>query len=165
MLPYAIRPATLEDAEAVAAIYDHYVVHTSASFEEEPVAARVMAERMTKVLHADLPWLVAEDDGAVVGYAYATGWRERRAYRFSVECTVYVAAESHGRGVGATLYGDLFPALRGAGFHTVLAVVTLPNVASVRLHERFGLRKVAHLSEVGFKFGRWHDVGIWQSAL
>jgi L-amino acid N-acyltransferase YncA len=162
---YAVRPATPDDAESVAAIYNHFVLHTTASFEEECVAAVELAERMAKVGRAGLPWLVAERDAAVVGYAYATAWRERRAYRYTVECTVYVEASSHGRGVGSALYGELFPTLRQAGFHTVLAVVTLPNEASVRLHERFGLRKVAHLSAVGFKFGAWHDVGIWQAAL
>jgi L-amino acid N-acyltransferase YncA len=117
------------------------------------------------VLQLNLPWLVAQRDGVLIGYAYAGLWRERHAYRFSVESSVYVAIDAGVRGVGSALYASLFDLLRLAGYHTVLGVIALPNAASVALHEKFGMRQVAHFKEVGFKFGRWHDVGNWQVQL
>jgi len=143
-------------------IYNHYVRHTAISFEEVPIAQAEMAARIGKVVQADLPWLVAERDGLLVGYAYAGRWRERHAYRFSAESTVYVAPAGCGRGVGTALYTRLFEHLRQAGYHTVIGVIALPNTASVALHEKFGMRQVAHFREVGYKFDRWHDVGNWQ---
>ena len=157
-----IRAAEVDDASRLAEIYNPYVLETSISFEEAPVSPDEMAGRIQKVRQAGLPWLVAEHDGTLVGYAYATRWRERHAYRFSVECTVYTAAACQGRGVGRALYDVLFPMLQAAGYHAVVAVIALPNPASIALHERLGMRKVAHFPQVGFKFGQWHDVGNWQ---
>jgi phosphinothricin acetyltransferase len=108
---------------------------------------------------------VAEEAGRVVGYAYATRWRARAAYRYSSEITVYLAHDVGGRGIGTLLYGRLFPLLEARGLHAIMGGIALPNEASVRLHERFGMRKVAHFHEVGFKFGRWIDVGFWQRVL
>ena len=164
-----IRPATVQDAAAIAAVYNHHIRTSTATFEEEPVDDAEMATRIDAVLGHDLPWLVADDvdqtgDG-VRGYAYATPWRPRSAYRFAAEVTVYVAAGSAGRGVGSALYGRLLPAVRDAGRRTVLAGIALPNAASVALHERYGFGKVAHLERVGFKHDRWIDVGYWQLAL
>ena len=124
-----------------------------------------MAVRIGKVLKLKLTWLVAERDGVVLGYAYAGLWRERHAYRFAVESTVYVARDAGVRGIGSALYTALFDLLRQAGYHTVLGVIALPNAASIALHEKFGMRQVAHFKEVGFKFGQWHDVGNWQVVL
>jgi L-amino acid N-acyltransferase YncA len=160
-----LRDARDDDASSIVAIYNPYVRDTAISFEEAPVTVDEMAQRIRKVRQAGLPWLVAEHEGVLVGYAYATRWRERHAYRFTVECTVYAAADFQGRGVGAALYGTLFPRLRDAGCHAVVAVIVLPNPTSIGLHERFGMRKVAHFPEVGHKFGRWHDVGNWQVVL
>jgi phosphinothricin acetyltransferase len=160
-----IRPATVADAAAVAAIYNHYVRKTVVTFEEEEVAPPEIARRIEAVGAQSLPWLVAERGATVVGYAYATRWHSRSAYRFSVEITVYVDAGHHRLGVGSRLYDHLLPLLRARGIHTVLAGIALPNDASVNLHERFGLAKVAHLAEVGFKFGEWVDVGYWQRSL
>ena len=157
-----IRAAEVDDASRLAEIYNPYVLETSISFEEAPVSPYEMAGRFRKVRQAGLPWLVAEQEDIIAGYAYATRWRERHAYRFAVECTVYTAAECQGQGVGRALYGVLLPALKAAGYHAVVAVIALPNPASVALHERFGMRKVAHFPQVGFKFGQWHDVGNWQ---
>lgn len=162
---YTIRPAASEDAVRLAEIYNPYVRDTAISFEESPVEASEMAARIEKLVQAGLPWLVAEHDGIVVGYAYATKWRERHAYRFSVECTVYVAKEFHGKRVAHALYKALFQKLKFSGYHAVLASIALPNAASIGLHEKFGMQKVAHFSEVGFKFGAWHDGGIWQVTL
>ena len=162
-----IRPATPADAGAIAAIYNHYVATSIATFEEEPVPTTELASRMAAVEAAGLPWLVAVGDGeaGLDGYAYATRWRGRSAYRFSCEITVYLAPEARGRGVASTLYTELFALLEAKGMHLVIGGIALPNDASVALHERFGMTKVAHFHEVGFKFGRWVDVGFWERRL
>ena len=160
-----LRPAEPHDAESIRRIYNHYVQTTAISFEEEPVSAEEMGERIAKVQSMSLPWLVATHSDGVRGYAYATKWRERHAYRFTVECSVYVAPEAIGAGVGSALYEHLLPQLKHQGFHAVVAVIALPNAASAALHEKFGMEKVAHFKQVGYKFGRWHDVGNWQAAL
>ena len=161
----ALRAATAADADAVAAIYNHYVAHTIVTFEEEAVAASEMALRIQSIAAASLPWLIAERQGEVVGYAYSRPWRERRAYRFSAEITVYIAPASTGGGVGSRLYERLLPMTQRRGIHAVVGVIALPNDASVALHEKFGLSKVAHLKEVGFKLDRWIDVGYWERIL
>jgi phosphinothricin acetyltransferase len=116
--------------------------------------------------HAQLPWLVAtDDDGTVAGLAYAGPWNPRPAYRWTVETTVYVAADRRGRGIGDALYGSLLDRLRRQGLHSALAVVALPNPASVRLHERHGYVVAGLLREAGFKLGEWRDVGLWQCLL
>jgi L-amino acid N-acyltransferase YncA len=159
-----IRAATADDAGAVAAIYNHYIATTTISFEEQPVAATEMAGRIANV-GATLPWLVCEQDGVVMGYAYATPWRVRSAYRFSVESSVYVSPE-HGRmGIGSRLYRALLDELRTRGLHMVIGGIAQPNEASVALHESMGFEKVAHFKEVGMKFGRWVDVGYWELRL
>jgi phosphinothricin acetyltransferase len=117
------------------------------------------------VRRASLPWLVAEEDGTVVGYAYATKWRTRPAYRQSVEVTVYVASDRRRRGIGSVLYDSLLDELRDHGIHAAIGGIALPNPASVALQEKFGFEKVAHFAEVGFKFGKWIDVGYWQRIL
>jgi phosphinothricin acetyltransferase len=157
-----IRPAAPEDAEAIAAIYNHYVLETIVTFEEEPVAPTEMARRIAEVRAASLPWLVAEEGDRLAGYAYATPWRSRIGYRFSVEVTVYAAPGQVGRGIGSSLYGELLPLLEAKGLHAAMGGIALPNDASVALHEKFGFRKVAHFRESGIKFGRWIDVGYWQ---
>lgn len=157
-----VRAATEADAEAVVAIYNHYVAQTIVTFEEEAVTASEMARRIERIASASLPWLIAERRGEVVGYAYASPWRERSAYRYSAEVTVYLSPMSTGRGSGSRLYEQLLPLTQDRGVHAVVGVIALPNEASVALHEKFGLAKVAHLKEVGFKFDRWVDVGYWE---
>lgn len=160
-----LRDATPDDAAAIAAIYNHFILTTAISFEEAPVTASDIALRIAGVRDAGLPWLVACVDGKVAGYAYATKWRVRPAYRFSVESSVYVAADMARRGLGQALYRALLIRLRDAGVHLVIGGIALPNDASVALHEAMGYRKAAHFSEVGFKFDRWIDVGYWQLRL
>lgn len=160
-----VRTAGLEDAEAVAAIYNHFVLRTIVTFEEEPVSPTEIARRMEEVRTASLPWLIAERGGAVVGYAYATAWRARRGYRYSTEVTVYVAPGEGGLGIGSLLYAELIPALQARGIHAAMGGIALPNDASVALHEKFGFTKVAHFEQVGVKFDRWIDVGYWQRIL
>jgi L-amino acid N-acyltransferase YncA len=159
------RPATTADALRICAIYNHYVATTTISFEEDLVSEDDMARRIADVNAAGLPWLVLTLDGKLAGYAYATKWRARAAYRHSVESTVYLDPGLHGQGWGARLYRPLIDALRARGLRTVIAGIAQPNDRSVALHERIGFRKVAHFSEVGFKFGQWIDVGYWQMLL
>jgi phosphinothricin acetyltransferase len=158
----SVRGATASDAAAIAGIYNHYVAATVVTFEEEPVPVAEIARRVEEVRSASLPWLVAEADAGVVGYAYARPWNPRTAYRFSAEITVYLAPAHAGRGIGSQLYAELFPMLQARRIHAVMGGIALPNEASVALHEKFGLRRVALFEEVGFKFGRWIDVGYWQ---
>ena len=157
-----IRDATPGDAARIAEIYNHYVLHTIVTFEEEPVATEEMAARMDEVRAASLPWIVAEVAGNVAGFAYASKWKGRCGYRFSTEVTVYLDQEAGGRGLGSALYGKLFPMLVERRVHAAMGGIALPNRASVALHEKFGMQKVAHFNEVGFKFGAWIDVGYWQ---
>jgi phosphinothricin acetyltransferase len=157
-----IRNATREDAPQIADIYRHYVESTSISFEEVPVTAVEMADRIEAVQALALPWLVAAKDGVITGYAYATAWKARYAYRHSVEVTVYLRPDTLAKGLGTALYGALFKALEQSPVHAVVACIALPNAHSVALHEKFGMRKVAHFAEVGYKLGAWRDVGYWQ---
>ena len=124
-----------------------------------------MARRIEEAASATLPWLVAEREGRIVGYANARKWRPRSAYRFSAEVTVYVAPDCMRLGIGSRLYEELFPSLRARGIHAVMGGIALPNEASVALHEKLGFSKVAHFKEVGFKFNKWIDVGYWQRGL
>lgn len=160
-----VRIARPEDAHAVIDIYNHYVLTTTITFEEQPVAESDMAARMRNIEAVGLPWLVAEVDGVVVGYAYAGKWNSRSAYRYSAESTVYVAHGNRARRVGSALYEALIARLKDAGYHTLIGGIVTPNEASVRLHERFGFVKTALFREVGFKFGQWRDVGYWQRNL
>jgi phosphinothricin acetyltransferase len=157
-----LRSASSADAAAICAIYNTYVATTAISFEEEPVAEPEMARRIAEVGAAGLPWLVLEVDGQLAGYAYATRWRVRPAYRFSVESSIYLDRACAGRGLGRLLYGALLDQLRQRELHLVIGGIALPNEASVGLHEALGFRKVAHFTEVGMKFGRWIDVGYWE---
>jgi len=160
-----IREASREDAARIAEIYNHYVANTVVTFEEESVSPEEMRRRMDDVFASSLPWLVAEVDGVIAGYAYATKWKTRAAYRYSVETTFYVADGMSKTGLGTGLYTELFRQLKERGIHAAIGGIALPNAASVALHDRFGMRKVAHFEEVGFKFGRWVDVGYWQRTL
>jgi phosphinothricin acetyltransferase len=160
-----VRPALVTDAEAIARIYNYYVQNTVITFEEEPVSAQAMATRIAETQNLFLPWLVAEVDGAIVGYAYARKWRERSAYRYSRETTIYLERGYGGRGIGKTLYSGLLPLLRERGIHVAIGGVALPNDASVALHEKLGFQLVATFRQVGFKHDRWVDVAYWQLLL
>ena len=156
-----IRPAAESDAPVIAAIYNPYIKGTTITFEEETVSAEEIQRRMGNVRAMGLPWLSADVDGHLAGYAYATRWRERSAYRYTAESIIYFDQEHAGQGYGKQLYS----ALKTIGIHAVIGVIALPNPASVALHENLGFKKVAHFSEVGCKFGRWLDVGYWQRNL
>ena len=161
----SIRAATAADADAICAIYNHYITQTTISFEEEAVTPAEMAQRIADVAAARLPWLVLCEGDTLIGYAYATKWRVRQAYRFSVETSVYLDRHQTGKGAGSMLYEALLAELRQRELHLAIAGIAQPNEASVRLHERLGFKKVAHIGEVGRKFGNWIDVGYWQLQL
>jgi phosphinothricin acetyltransferase len=159
-----IRAATPDDSAAISDIYAPYVSASAVSFEAEPPDRDEIAERISA--GADLyPWLAAEEDGAILGYAYGAAFRTRHAYRFTVETSVYLREAAQGRGVGRLLYLPLLDLLERQGFTQAIAAIALPNEASVTLHERLGFRHAGTYGQVGFKLGRWWDVGLWQRAL
>jgi L-amino acid N-acyltransferase YncA len=159
-----IRSCTAADAAQICSIYNHYVLETVVTFEEAPVQIQDMAGRIIDVTSRH-PWLVYELDGEICGYAYAAPWKQRSAYRHSVESTVYLAPRKVGRGIGTALYVALLSALRTQGVHTAVGGISLPNKASVALHEKLGFIKIGHFTEIGWKFQRWVDVGYWQVVL
>ena len=159
-----IRLARGDDAPAIAAIYAPYVSETPISFELVPPTGGEMANRIAKTL-TRYPWLVAEIADAVVGYAYASQHRERAAYQWAADVSVYLHKDQHGRGIGRALYTALFAMLRAQGFINVYAGIALPNAASVALHEAMGMSPVGVYRRVGYKMGAWHDVGWWQGLL
>lgn len=159
-----VRVATTADADAVAAIYAPYVADTAISFEERPPPPAEMAERIAVTLRA-YPFLVYDTGEGVVGYAYAGAHAARPAYRWSCAVTAYVAPGHARRGIGRALYAVLIERLKAQGFHSAFAGVALPNDASVGLHEAMGFEHLGTYREVGFKHGRWHDVGWWRLGL
>jgi phosphinothricin acetyltransferase len=148
----------------MAAIYNPFILGTTITFEEEAVTPQEMATRIRAVMPA-LPWLVIEARGTVAGYAYATPWKTRSAYRRTVESAIYLAPSQAGQGLGTRLYGALLGELQQRGVHAVLGGIALPNEASVALHERLGFEKVGQLRQVGWKLQRWVDVGYWEKRL
>lgn len=159
-----IRMALDSDADEVAAIYRPWVERTIVSFELEAPGRDEMARRILAI-GAYAPWLVCEGEDGVWGYAYASKHRDRAAYQWSVDMAVYVRSDRHRRGVGRALYESLFALLRLQGFVAAHGGITLPNPASVALHEAVGFRRIANYPAVGFKLGAWHDVGWWQARL
>jgi phosphinothricin acetyltransferase len=159
-----LRVAEPHDAPAIAAIYAPIVRDTAISFEVEPPSPAEMATRIEATLVSH-PWLVAVRDGAVAGYAYAGAHQQRAAYRWSANVTVYVAADARGGGVGRRLYAALIAILRQQGFRSAFAGITLPNPASVGLHEAVGFSPLGVYRDVGFKLGAWRDVGWWRLGL
>lgn len=153
------------DSAAIALIYNHYIENSTVTFEQKSLTDQEMLQRIQAIRQAALPFLVLEQQGQVLGYAYASPWRSRIGYRFSVESSVYLSPYSAGLGYGSLLMQQLLQQLTQAGYHAVMAGIALPNAASVALHEKFGMTKVAHFSEVGTKFGQWLDVGYWQLLL
>ena len=163
--PPMLRPATPADAAAIAAIYNHYVLTTIITFEEEAVTDADMAGRIAEVATAELPWFVWEETGRVLGYAYASKWKSRCAYRYAVEASVYLDQSATGRGLGSKLYAALIADVKARGMHAIIGGAALPNPASVALHEKLGFTKIAQFKEVGWKFENWIDVGYWELVL
>ena len=166
----ALRPATLDDAAAIAAIYRPYVERGTVSFELKAPGEAVMRQRMT-ASNGMFPWLVVHEvgadggEGAIRGYAYASPFRDRPAYRYTIETSVYLEMGTQGRGNGRQLYDALIDTVRAQGFTHAIGVIALPNDHSIRLHESVGFRRTGVLREAGYKEGRWIDVGFWQVEL
>lgn len=156
-----IRQVKSEDAAQIAEIYNYYIKNTHQTFETEPLSADEMRARIDEIIAA-YPYLVAEEDDKILGYACAAPFNLQRAYEFSAEVSIYVRNEAKGKGIGTQLYNRLFEELRETDIHAIVAAISLPNEASVRFHERMGFSKVAHFREVGYKLGRWVDVGYWE---
>ncbi|GAA2261156.1 GNAT family N-acetyltransferase [Glycomyces scopariae] len=160
----AVRFAESSDAVSIAAIVNHYIAESTANFRTEPQSAADWEQELASY-GSRYPWLAAEYGGELVGLAYAKPWNPRQAYDWTAEATVYVAEGQRGRRVGSTLYRELFARLESQGFRSVMALVTSPNPGSEALHAAFGFRLVGRIDAAGYKFGGWHDVGIWQKPL
>ncbi len=159
-----IRHAKASDAEAICNIYNHYVENSIITFEETPITAVEMAVRIAN-LTQNFPFLVFVDSEIVVGYTYAAKWKERSAYRYSVETGIYIDSQHVGQGIGTKLKAAILEELKKKSIHSVLCGIALPNPTSIALCEKFGFEKVAQLREVGYKFGQWIDVGYWELIL
>lgn len=155
-----IRKATTEDATSIASIYNYFILNSTATFEEIAVDEKTIEDRMNA--NQKLKWWVFEKENIILGYAYASYWKPRLAYRFTLETSVYTARGHHNKGIGKQLYFKLIQDVEALGFRSLLAGISLPNEGSIRFHENLGFRKVGQLEKVGFKFNRWIDVGYWE---
>ena len=158
------RHVKITDADQICTIYNHYVINTTATFEEEAITAEEMRIRI-KQLTRRFPWLVYEVANELQGYAYATDWKPRTAYRYSGETTVYVKSGSMGKGIGSILYQQLISEMKTLSYQTLVGGIALPNNSSIALHEKLNFKKVAHFQNIGFKLNQWVDVGYWQLLL
>ena len=156
-----IRFVTANDAENICAIYNYYIENSISTFEEDAVAVSDMQSRIGDASE-DRPWFVYEVDSGLAGFAYASPWKSRCAYRFSLETTVYLSSAHLGRGVGTALYSHLIEEIRKNNIHSLIAAIALPNDSSIALHEKLGFEKVGQFLEVGWKFDHWIDVGYWE---
>ena len=160
-----IRSVRSEDGAAICSIYNYYVENEICTFEEAPVQIDDMAERVRKI-SAKYPYIVWEDgSGEISGYAYINTWKERDAYRFSAELSIYIKDGLRGRGMGRKLMEKLLEEVRKTDIHSLVSGITLPNDSSVALHEKFGFVKIGQFREIGYKFNKWLDVGYWELIL
>ncbi|GAA6206596.1 N-acetyltransferase family protein [Thalassotalea sp. SU-HH00458] len=165
MVDTILREVELNDAPQIANIYNYYIESTVITFEEQVIVAQDIEKRIEKIQRAGHFWFVAEVDNKIVGYAYSAPWRDRSAYRFASEVSIYLTKDSQGKGLGTLLYQALFQQLKSTPIKILIGGITLPNESSVALHEKFGMEKVAHFKDVGYKFDQWLDVGYWQLKL
>ncbi len=156
-----IRQVTLADVALISEIYNFYILNTHHSFEIEPIGFEEMKRRIIETSE-NYPYLIAAENKEVLAYAFAACYKPRSAYKHSVEVSIYVKNDLRRKGIGAKLYERLFDELVKMDVHAIIAGISLPNEASIKLHEQFGMEKVAHFREVGFKSGRWIDVGYWE---
>lgn len=159
-----VRSFCLKDTKALLDIYNYYIIHTIVTFDVKPLTIKELKQKFIKI-NKNFPFLVFEQNNEILGYAYASTWREKAAYNKSVELTIYIKNGFGGRHIGSKLYKDLLAQLKTLHYHVVLGGITLPNKASIRLHEKFGFKQVAHFKDVGQKFNTWLDVGFWQLLL
>lgn len=156
-----IRNVRMEDAVAIATIYNYYIKNSVATFEEAIIDGAEMKKRIAKIV-TEYPFLVFEENKQILGYAYADVWKTRVAYKNTTETTVYLNPEFVNKGIGTKLYAELLNQLIKLNFHAVIGVISLPNENSIDLHKKLGFEKVAHFKEVGYKFNKWIDVGFWE---
>ncbi len=156
-----IRPFDIKDIKVLLDIYNYYVLNTIVTFDIKALSLETFTEKVNHI-NAKYPFIVFEENGNILGYAYGSKWRPKPAYNHTVESTVYVKHGEHGKQIGSKLYAELLSLLKQENYHVVLGGLTLPNEASVKLHEKFGFKQVAHFKEVGKKFDKWLDVGFWQ---
>lgn len=156
-----IRKVELDDAAQIAEVYNYYIQNTHQTFETEPLSADEMRERIQEIIEK-YPYVVAEDEEGIWGYAYATQFKLRQAYAYSAEVSIYVKNAAKQKGIGTLLYEKLFDELAETNIHAMVAGISLPNDASVKFHEKLGFTKVAHFRQIGYKLGRWVDVGYWE---
>ncbi len=156
-----IRDVNLKDAKAIADIYNYYIENTIITFEENKVSVDEMALRI-KSHSSNLPWVAYEEDENIYGYAYASEWKSRCAYKYSVESSIYLDHTKSGKGLGTKLYRELLNLAMKSDIHVIIGGIALPNEASIKLHEKLGFKKVGQFREVGYKFKKWIDVGYWQ---
>jgi L-amino acid N-acyltransferase YncA len=159
-----IRAVSLNDATAICNIYNYYVLNTTVTFEEKEVTEGELKNRISDITKK-YPWIVYEIEGEVIGYAYASAWRVRSAYRYSTELAIYLKNGKSGKGIGSQLYEQLLNLLERQDIHAVIGGIALPNEGCIALHKKFGFEKTAHFKEVGFKFNKWVDVAYWQKIM
>jgi phosphinothricin acetyltransferase len=160
-----IRFVKKDDARSIADIYNYYVLNTEISFEEEAVTEVEMRKRIEEKTRK-FPWIVYEENNEILGYAYLGNWKERTAYRHTVEDTIYIKESERGKGIGKKLFERLLEEVsKYKEIHAIMGVIALPNEKSVEMHERNGFKKAAHFKEVGFKNNKWIDVGYWEKII
>lgn len=161
---YHIRSVKVEDAKAILDIYNYYILNSPATFEEAELTLTEMHKRIVEISNS-YPYLVLESESKVIAYAYATQWKSRSAYRFTCETSIYVSKDYLGKSYGYALYSKLIQELKGSPYKRLIAGISLPNPASIQLHEKLGFSYLGKFSKVGIKFGEWIDVGYWEYLL
>ncbi|MEN8905952.1 MAG: N-acetyltransferase family protein [Clostridiales bacterium] len=160
-----IRKIQLKDAKEISRIYNYYIKNTIITFEENEIDYLEIENRI-KNITSKYPWYVYEDNnGNILGYAYASKWKARYSYRFTAETTIYLDSSNTGKGIGLKLYTELLDSLKFLNIHAVMAIISIPNEKSQNIHEKLGFKKAAHFKEVGYKFGKWIDIGYWEMLL
>ena len=159
-----IRPVNADDARDICGIYNYFVENTAVSFEEQPLSVPEMENRI-RTISAAYPWFVQDEGGVVLGYAYTNRFRDRAAYRYTAELSIYVKSGHEGKGIGGKLLVRLLEAVKESSVHVLVSAITVPNERSVGLHEKFGFVKVARFNEIRYKLGEWRDVGYWELVL
>jgi len=160
-----IRFVRKDDAKSIIEIYNYYVLNTEISFEEKAVSEEEMGKRIEEKIKM-FPWIVYEENGMLLGYAYVGKWKERSAYRHTVEDTIYVKESERGKGIGQKLFEGIMEEIyKNKDVHVIMGVIALPNRSSVQIHERNGFIKAAHFKEVGYKNNKWINVGYWEKVI
>ncbi|WP_111709512.1 GNAT family N-acetyltransferase [Lutibacter citreus] len=156
-----IRNVKVADAQIISEIYNYHVLNTIVTFDLNPISVDEISQQIKNVTKKH-PWIVYEENNKVLGYAYADTWKKRNAYNFTVESSIYIMQNAIGKGIGKKLYEHLINDLKSRNIHSIIGGISLPNEASIAIHEKFGFKKIAHFKEVGLKFNKWIDVGYWQ---